>query len=161
SEAQRPKELGVLADRTAAAPPLTDEQAAAVARIGETNRSFQAHLLLGIAGSGKTEVYLHAISAVLAQGGQALILVPELALTPQLEALVSARFPDVPIACLHSGLNEGERLSHWLAAQSGQARIVLGTRLAVFTPMPRLGIVVVDEEHDASFKQAEGFRYSA
>ena len=144
-----------------AAPRLTAEQAAAVTHICENSRAFQPHLLLGVAGSGKTEVYLHAISFILAQGRQALVLVPEIALTPQLEALVSARFPDTPIACLHSGLNESERLAHWLAAQSGRARIVLGTRLAVFTPMPGLGIVVVDEEHDASFKQAEGFRYSA
>jgi primosomal protein N' (replication factor Y) len=144
-----------------AAPPLTAEQAAAVALICEYSRAFQPHLLLGVAGSGKTEVYLHAISYILAQGRQALVLVPEIALTPQLEALVSARFPGTSIACLHSGLNESERLTHWLAAQSGRARIVLGTRLAVFTPMPELGIIVVDEEHDASFKQAEGFRYSA
>jgi primosomal protein N' (replication factor Y) len=144
-----------------AAPTLTGEQAAAVARICENSQAFQAHLLLGVAGSGKTEVYLHAISFILAQGRQALALVPEIALTPQLEALVSARFPDAHIACLHSGLNESERLAHWLAAQSGRARIVLGTRLAVFTPMPELGLIVVDEEHDASFKQAEGFRYSA
>jgi primosomal protein N' (replication factor Y) (superfamily II helicase) len=144
-----------------AAPALTAEQAAAVARICENSEAFQPHLLLGVAGSGKTEVYLHAISFILAQGRQALALVPEIALTPQLEALVSARFPDLYIACLHSGLNESERLAHWLAAQSGRARIVLGTRLAVFTPMPELGIIVVDEEHDASFKQAEGFRYSA
>jgi len=146
---------------TDTAPDLTAEQAAAVERICASWQSFQTHLLLGVAGSGKTEVYLHAIAAILARGRQALVLVPEIALTPQLEALVSARFPGTTIACLHSGLNEGERLAHWLAAQSGQARIVLGTRLAVFTPMPELGIVVVDEEHDASFKQAEGFRYSA
>jgi primosomal protein N' (replication factor Y) len=89
------------------------------------------------------------------------LLVPEIALTPQLEALVAARFPGTRTASLHSGLNEGERHAHWLAAHAGRARIVLGTRLAVFTPMPELGLVVVDEEHDASFKQAEGFRYSA
>jgi primosomal protein N' (replication factor Y) (superfamily II helicase) len=146
---------------TLVAPVLTDEQSAAVARICENCEAFRPHLLLGVAGSGKTEVYLHAISGVLARGRQALVLVPEIALTPQLEALVAARFPDTVIACLHSGLSESERLASWVAAQSGHARIVLGTRLAVFTPMPELGIVVVDEEHDASFKQAEGFRYSA
>ena len=149
------------AETLPAAPALTAEQAAAVARICEHSEAFQPHLLLGVAGSGKTEVYLHAVSFILAQGRQALVLVPEIALTPQLEALVSARFPDTNVACLHSGLNETERLTHWLAAQSGRARIVLGTRLAVFAPMPELGIIVVDEEHDASFKQAEGFRYSA
>ncbi|HKA41874.1 MAG TPA: primosomal protein N' [Burkholderiales bacterium] len=142
-------------------PPLTTEQADAVTRIRESLGTFRAQLLLGVPGSGKTEVYLHAVAAVLAQGRQALILVPEISLTPQLEALVSARFPGIPVGSLHSGLNEGERLAHWLAAHSGRARIVLGTRLAVFTPLPHLGIIIVDEEHDASFKQTEGFRYSA
>src|SRR4029077_13790219 len=95
------------------------------------------------------------------QGGQALLLVPEINLTPQLEALVRARFPATKIVSLHSGLNESERLHGWRAAQSGAAGIVLGTRLAIFTPMPKLGLIVVDEEHDASFKQAEGLCYSA
>jgi primosomal protein N' (replication factor Y) (superfamily II helicase) len=143
------------------APPLTFEQERAVAGVNASLGQFQVHLLLGITGSGKTEVYLHAVAAVLGASRQALILVPEIALTPQLEALVRARFPGVPAVSLHSGLNENERLAHWLAAQSGHARIVLGTRLAVFTPMAELGIIIVDEEHDASFKQAEGFRYSA
>ena len=143
------------------APPLTGEQEQALAAVLGSLGQFQAHLLLGVTGSGKTEVYLHATAAVLAAGRQALLLVPEIALTPQLEATVRGRFPDVPVVSLHSGLNESERLAHWLAAQSGCARIVLGTRLAVFAPMPELGIIVVDEEHDSSFKQAEGFRYSA
>jgi primosomal protein N' (replication factor Y) len=143
------------------APPLSPGQAAAVAEIGAKRGSFQPYLLMGVPGSGKTEVYLHAVAGTLAGGGQALMLVPEIALTPQLEALVRARFPDVVVASLHSGLAEGERLAHWRAAQSGRARIVLGTRLAVFAPLPELGIIIVDEEHDASFKQAEGFRYSA
>ena len=143
------------------APKLTAEQAAAVARICADDRTFRAHLLMGVAGSGKTEVYLHAMAHALSQGLQALVLVPEIALTPQLESLVRARFPAITVASLHSGLNESERLEHWLAAHSGAARIVLGTRLAVFTPMPQLGIVILDEEHDGSFKQAEGFRYSA
>lgn len=146
---------------TAPAPPLTTEQERALAAVRAGLGQFQVHLLLGVTGSGKTEVYLHATAAVLAAGRQALLLVPEIALTPQLEALVRSRFPEVPAVRLHSGLNEGERLTHWLAAQSGRARIVLGTRLAVFTPMPELGIIVVDEEHDSSFKQSEGFRYSA
>ena len=149
------------ATRPAPAPPLTSEQALAVAEICGSLGAFKPYLLLGVAGSGKTEVYLHAIAAILARSQQALLLVPEIALTPQLEALVTARFPETPTASLHSGLNEGERYAHWMAAQSGRARIVLGTRLAVFTPMPELGIVIVDEEHDGSFKQAEGFRYSA
>jgi primosomal protein N' (replication factor Y) len=142
-------------------PQLTAEQCQAVLQICGELETFRPYLLLGVAGSGKTEVYLHAIAAVLAQGRQALLLVPEIALTPQLEALVAARFPGTRAASLHSGLNEGERYAHWLAAHAGRARIVLGTRLAVFTPMPELGIIIVDEEHDASFKQAEGFRYSA
>jgi primosomal protein N' (replication factor Y) len=149
------------AEEPAPAPPLTAEQASAVATIVASIGAYRPHLLLGVPGSGKTEVYLHAIAAVLEQGRQALVLVPEIALTPQLEGLVSARFPGVPLATLHSGLNEGERLAHWLAAHAGRARIVLGTRLAVFAPLPQLGLIVVDEEHDSSFKQAEGFRYSA
>jgi primosomal protein N' (replication factor Y) len=122
---------------------------------------FQCLLLCGVTGSGKTEVYLRAAEAVLARGRQVLLLVPEIALTPQLQAMLQTRFPDVPLATLHSGLNETERSRNWLAAQSGEARLLLGTRLAVFTPLPALGLIVVDEEHDASFKQTEGFCYSA
>ncbi|MCC7484124.1 MAG: primosomal protein N' [Burkholderiales bacterium] len=145
----------------ASAPPhLTAEQAAAVAVIC-ASRQFRTHLLLGVAGSGKTEVYLHAIAHALAQQRQALLLVPEIALTPQLESLVSARFPQAHPVSLHSGLTERERLERWQAARTGRARVVLGTRLAVFAPLPDLGIILVDEEHDASFKQSEGFRYSA
>jgi len=144
-----------------AGPPLTPEQAAAVASLCKDLSAFKAHLLLGVTGSGKTEVYLYIIDAVLRQGRQALLLVPEISLTPQLEATVRGRFPHAHIVSLHSGLNETERLDHWIAAQSGKARIVLGTRLAVFTPLPELGLIIIDEEHDASFKQNEGFRYSA
>jgi primosomal protein N' (replication factor Y) len=146
---------------TAPGPTLNEEQAAAIAAITQGLSRFQPFLLFGITGSGKTEVYLHAISATLREQRQALLLVPEISLTPPLEATVRARFPGVPVVSLHSGLNEGDRLRHWLAAQAGTARIVLGTRLAVFAPMPALGLIVVDEEHDASFKQGEGFRYSA
>jgi primosomal protein N' (replication factor Y) len=143
------------------APALTAEQAQAVAEICRGLGSFRPYLLLGVTSSGKTEVYLHAIAAALEAGRQSLVLVPEIALTPQLEALVARRFPTTRRVSLHSGLTESERLEHWRAAGSGAARIVLGTRLAVFTPMPDLGLIVVDEEQDASFKQAEGFRYSA
>jgi primosomal protein N' (replication factor Y) len=143
------------------APVLTSEQQQALTAVTADLRRFQVHLLLGVTGSGKTEVYLHAMAAVLAAGRQALLLVPEIALTPQLEGLVSGRFPEVPLVTLHSGLNDSERLAHWLAAQSGQAGVVLGTRLSVFAPMPRLGIIIIDEEHDGSFKQNDGFRYSA
>jgi primosomal protein N' (replication factor Y) (superfamily II helicase) len=144
-----------------AGPPLTPDQHAAVTSIRAGLDAFKAHLLLGVTGSGKTEVYLHVITTVLQRGGQALLLVPEISLTPQLEATVRGRFPDHHVVTLHSGLNEGERLAHWIDAQSGKAHIVLGTRLAVFAPLPRLGIIIIDEEHDTSFKQNEGFRYSA
>jgi primosomal protein N' (replication factor Y) len=142
-------------------PPLMADQAAAVASISAELSAFKAHLLLGVTGSGKTEVYLRVIDAVLGKGRQALLLVPEISLTPQLEATVRNRFPHARAISLHSGLNETERLNHWLAAQSGAARIVLGTRLAVFAPLPELGLIIVDEEHDTSFKQSDGFRYSA
>ncbi len=142
-------------------PQLTPDQAAVVATLCADLTAFKAHLLLGVTGSGKTEVYLRTMDAVLKRGRQVLLLVPEISLTPQLEATVRGRFPHLQVVSLHSGLNEGERLHHWIAAQSGAARIVLGTRLAVFAPLPELGLIVVDEEHDASFKQNEGFRYSA
>lgn len=148
-------------DTTGEGPALTAAQDAAMRSICAQLGNFKAFLLLGITGSGKTEVYLRVIDAVLRTGGQALLLVPEIALTPQLEAMVHDRFPGVPLTSLHSGLNESERLDHWLAAQSGRARIVLGTRLAVFAPLPQLGLIVVDEEQDASYKQMDGLRYSA
>lgn len=143
------------------APDLTEEQSAAAQAIVSGLGGFHPFVLRGITGSGKTEVYLQAVGAALREQRQALILVPEIALTPQLQATVSARFPDTLLVSLHSGLNETERCRHWLAAQRGRAGIVLGTRLAVFAPMPQLGIIVVDEEHDASFKQMDGLRYSA
>jgi primosomal protein N' (replication factor Y) len=143
------------------APVLTPDQQAAIAAIRARLGTFQAFLLLGVTGSGKTEVYLHAIAAALDAGHQALLLVPEIALTPQLEALVAQRFPHTPLASLHSRLAAAERVEHWRAACDARARIVLGTRLAVFAPLPQLGLIVVDEEQDASFKQAEGLRYSA
>ncbi|MBI1965484.1 MAG: primosomal protein N' [Betaproteobacteria bacterium] len=147
--------------RVHGAPPLTGEQARAVEEIRSALGAFRPMLLLGVTSSGKSEVYLHAVADALAAGRQALLLVPEIALTPQLEALVRDRFPGTAAVSLHSGLNAGERHAHWRAAQGGHARIVLGTRLAVFTPLPELGLIIVDEEHDASYKQAEGFRYSA
>jgi primosomal protein N' (replication factor Y) (superfamily II helicase) len=142
-------------------PELLPEQAAALEAIGATFGSYTAHLLHGITGSGKTEVYLRLIERVLAEGQQALVLVPEIGLTPQLLGRFRERF-DAPLAVLHSGLSDQERLAAWRDAFSGHARIVLGTRSAVFAPLPRLGVIIVDEEHDASFKQHEGgFRYSA
>lgn len=145
----------------AAGPVLTAEQAAASDSIIAALGTYKPLLLWGITGSGKTEVYLHAIAAALARDAQVLLLVPEIALTPQLESLVIARFPGIPVATLHSGLADGERATRWQAARSGHARIVLGTRLSVFTPLTKLGLIIVDEEHDTSFKQGEGFRYSA
>ena len=124
---------------------------------------FTPILLYGVTGSGKTEVYLQACAQVLAREpeGQILILVPEINLTPQLEANIRARFPGVMLATLHSSLSEGERMLHWLAAHQGQARIVLGTRLAILASLPQLKLIVIDEEHDPSYKQQEGLRYSA
>jgi primosomal protein N' (replication factor Y) len=148
-------------DVGAAAPALNTEQAAAVGATVAAFGRFQPLLLRGLTGSGKTEVYLHAAAAALQQGLQVLVLVPEIALTPQFEMLVRARFPGVGLATLHSNLAEGERVQRWQDAREGRARIVLGTRLSVFVPLPQLGLIVVDEEHDSSFKQGEGFRYSA
>ena len=144
-----------------AGPPLTAEQAAAANAISAALGTYQPVLLWGITGSGKTEVYLHAIAAALVRNTQVLLLVPEIALTPQLESLVIARFPGVPVSTLHSGLADGERATRWQDARKGRARIVLGTRLSIFTPLADLGLIIVDEEHDTSFKQGEGFRYSA
>lgn len=140
---------------------LAPEQRDAVERVREGLGRFGAFVLYGITGSGKTEVYLQIVASVLARGGRALVLVPEIGLTPQLVARFRERF-DAPLAVLHSGLTDHERLEAWRAAFGGYARIVLGTRSAVFAPVPDLGVIVVDEEHDASFKQHEGgFRYSA
>ena len=138
---------------------LNKEQAVCVAAINHSDQ-FQVSLLLGITGSGKTEVYLQAIERVISQGKQALILVPEIGLTPQTLQRFQQRF-NVPIVFLHSALNDKERLEGWLKAQSGQAAIIIGTRSAIFTPMIAPGIIIVDEEHDSSFKQQDTFRYSA
>ena len=139
---------------------LTGEQQIAVAAVNAA-QGYQSFLLHGVTGSGKTEVYVHLLHQVLQRGGQVLLLVPEINLTPQLENYFRSRFPDTELVSLHSGLNEGERTQNWLLAQAGHARIVLGTRLAVFTPLPQLSLIIVDEEHDASFKQQDGLRYSA
>ena len=140
---------------------LTTEQADAVRRISSSLGRFAPILLHGVTGSGKTEVYLHAIAEVVRAGGQALVLVPEISLTPQLEARFRAAFPEANIALMHSALEDIARTKAWLAAARGDATIVLGTRLAVLAPLPKLALLVVDEEHDSSFKQQEGLRYSA
>jgi primosomal protein N' (replication factor Y) len=139
---------------------LTAEQQQAVDAVAQC-AGFGCFLLHGITGSGKTEVYVHLMQQVLQRGGQVLLLVPEINLTPQLEQYFRSRFPAARLVSLHSDLGEAERMRHWQQAQSGEAHIVLGTRLAVFAELPRLGLIVVDEEHDSSFKQQEGLRYSA
>jgi primosomal protein N' (replication factor Y) len=146
----------------AGVPVLNPEQQHAADAIGAA-AGFTPLLLYGVTGSGKTEVYLQACAQVLARDDQAqiLVLVPEINLTPQLEANIRARFPGVMLATLHSSLSEGERMLHWLAAHQGRARIVLGTRLAILSSLPHLKLIVIDEEHDPSYKQQEGLRYSA
>jgi primosomal protein N' (replication factor Y) (superfamily II helicase) len=140
---------------------LTAAQRGAIAAAREGAGRFHPLLLHGVTGSGKTEVYLQLIADTLDRGRQALFLLPEIGLTPQLEAQVRERFPGAQVFAAHSHLNEGDRARAWLAAQSGAAQVVLGTRLAVLMPFRDLGLVIVDEEHDGSYKQQEGLRYSA
>jgi primosomal protein N' (replication factor Y) (superfamily II helicase) len=140
---------------------LTAEQTRLVDAIGAKLGTFAPMLLHGVTGSGKTEVYLSLIAQVLSRSAQALVLVPEISLTPQLEARFREAFPRTRLALMHSGLEDVARTSAWLAAARGEASIVLGTRLALLAPLPRLALIVVDEEHDSSFKQQEGLRYSA
>lgn len=137
-----------------------DEQYAAIQRIVEDADQFAVHLLYGVTGSGKTEVYLQTIAACLEREQQALVLLPEIALTPQTLARFEARF-DAPVLALHSGMGGAERDRVWAAARRGTAAIILGTRSAVFVPLKKPGLIVVDEEHDAAFVQQDGFRYSA
>src|SRR5687767_12190693 len=141
-------------------PPLGAEQRAAVDTVVAADAGFAAFLLDGVTGSGKTEVYLALVARQLAAGRQSLVLVPEIGLTPQLLARFRERL-GIEIAVAHSGLSDGERAAAWLDAARGTARVVVGTRSAVFTPLAEPGLIVVDEEHDASYKQHEGFRYSA
>ncbi|VAW75004.1 Helicase PriA essential for oriC/DnaA-independent DNA replication [hydrothermal vent metagenome] len=140
--------------------PLNAAQQHAVEQICASANHFEAFLLEGVTGSGKTEVYLQVITPLLEARRQILVLVPEIGLTPQLVERFSTRFA-ADIAVLHSGLNDRERLDAWRAAASGQAGIIIGTRSAIFTPLARPGLIIVDEEHDASLKQQDGFRYSA
>jgi primosomal protein N' (replication factor Y) len=153
-------EEALLPVASAPAPVLSDEQAAAVAAIGDGFGGFQPYLLDGVTGSGKTEVYLALIERALAEGKQTLLLVPEIGLAPQTVRRLRERL-GVAVEVLHSNLAEGERARAWLRARNGTARVVLGTRSAVFTPLPHAGLIVVDEEHDPSYKQQEGFRYHA
>jgi len=140
---------------------LNDDQRAALDAIEATAGRFAVTVLDGVTGSGKTDVCAAAAARAIARGGQVLLLVPEINLTPQLTARFAASLPGTRVATLHSGLADGERLDHWKAAASGEAALVVGTRLAVFAPLPRLALVIVDEEHDASYKQQDGVRYHA
>lgn len=158
-------------------PQLNDEQALAVERITHDANAFKAWLLHGITGSGKTEVYIRLMQHVLANadknsnadlsaslntgGAQILVLVPEINLTPQLESRFRSRLPNYPLVSLHSNLSESERLHHWQMAQSGVAKIIIGTRLSIFTPLPHLKLIIIDEEHDSSYKQQDSMRYHA
>ena len=144
---------------TVPGPQLNAQQHAAVVAIGASIGCFQCHLLDGVTGSGKTEVYLQVLEQVLRRGGQALLLVPEIGLTPQLVNRFRVRLGFEPVVT-HSGLNEGQRLKAWAMARRGLAGLVIGTRSALFLPMPELQMIILDEEHDLSFKQQVGFRYS-
>jgi primosomal protein N' (replication factor Y) len=147
---------------TAQVPELNDEQQSAVAEVIKDSHHFKSWLLHGITGSGKTEVYIRLMQHVLMQNeAQVLVLVPEINLTPQLEARFRSRFSGIPLVSLHSHLSESERLHHWQLAQSGVARIIIGTRLSVFTPLPHLKLIIIDEEHDGSYKQQDSMRYHA
>ncbi|RDJ00558.1 primosomal protein N' [Dyella solisilvae] len=157
---ERAETTGALPAPTTAAPALTDEQRQAVQSVGEALGRFQPFLLDGVTGSGKTEVYLALIEQVIAQGKQALLLVPEIGLAPQTVRRLRERL-GVAVQVLHSNLAEGDRARAWLRARSGEAKVILGTRSAVFTPLPQAGLIVVDEEHDGAYKQQEGFRYHA
>jgi primosomal protein N' (replication factor Y) len=141
-------------------PDLNKDQRQAVESVCASLDGFNRWLLEGVTGSGKTEVYLQIIERVLAMGRQALVLVPEIGLTPQLLQRFAARLP-VTIAVMHSNLSDRQRLNGWLAARNNEARVIIGTRSAIFMPLARPGVIIVDEEHDHSFKQQEGWRYHA
>jgi primosomal protein N' (replication factor Y) len=150
----------VIGSASQAGPVPNAEQQHAIDAIHARLDGFAAVLLDGVTGSGKTEVYLQAIAECLARDKQALVLVPEIGLTPQMLARFRARL-GVPVHALHSGLNDNERARVWTAAWRGEARVIVGTRSAVFTPLPEAGLIVIDEEHDASYKQQDGIRYHA
>ena len=152
---------------SAVEPTLNVEQKKAIECVLALTHNFKPWLLYGVTGSGKTEVYIQILQRVLSEknaqgvGAQVLVLVPEINLTPQLEARFRSRLSQFPLVTLHSNLSESERLQNWLAVSSGAAKIVIGTRLSVFTPMPQLKMIVMDEEHDGSYKQQDGMRYHA
>ena len=138
----------------------TPEQAEVLDALARQGAGFVVNLIEGVTGSGKTEIYLHRVQAVVDRGGQALVLTPEIGLTPQLVERFRERF-GAAVAVFHSGLTEKVRADTWQAAREGRCTVVVGTRSAVFLPLPKLALIVIDEEHDASYKQQEGFRYSA
>ncbi len=145
---------------TTSQPVLNEHQIRAVSEVSAALNQFQVFLLDGVTGSGKTEVYFRVIEKVVSNQQQALVLIPEIGLTAQLIDRFRSRF-SCPITVLHSGLSDKERLSAWLLAQEGKAAIIIGTRSAIWTPLPAPGVIIVDEEHDTSYKQQDGFRYSA
>ena len=147
---------------SSAEPTLNDEQKAAIEQVLALTHIFKPWLLHGITGSGKTEVYIQILASILQHPhAQVLVLVPEINLTPQLEVRFRSRLSQFSLVTLHSNLSESERLQNWLAASTGAAKIVIGTRLSVFTPMPHLKMIMMDEEHDGSYKQQDGMRYHA
>jgi len=160
----QPKKMTAQAAKMVAAniPQLNEAQQSAVDHIVSA-KGYSANLLYGVTGSGKTEVYLQTAAQILSLDAEAqvLVLVPEINLTPQLFEHFQGRFPEHSVATLHSGMSEGERTLNWLAAHTGKARIILGTRLAILASLPTLKLIIIDEEHDASYKQQEGLRYSA
>jgi primosomal protein N' (replication factor Y) len=137
-----------------------DEQQQAINVVASSLNSFAVILLEGVTGSGKTEVYMQLISQVIEQGKQVLVLIPEISLTPQLESRFKQRF-SVAVEVSHSSLTKLQRCNIWLKSQQGHCPIVVGTRSALLMPMPNLGLIIIDEEHDSSFKQQEGLRFSA
>ena len=161
-----PQSVAALSLQSESALTLNAEQASAVDKIAEylgpnsDVSKFHVALLDGVTGSGKTEVYLQLIAKAIKQGKQALVLVPEIGLTPQTLRRFQARF-DVPVVMMHSNLNDKERLIAWHQCNQNQAKILIGTRSAIFTPLPSLGLIIIDEEHDGSFKQQDGLRYNA
>lgn len=162
SSEQVPALQHVIAIAQTAEPQLNAEQLDAVAQISAALDAFKTWLLYGITGSGKTEVYIRLLQQVLQhKNSQVLVLVPEINLTPQLEARFRSRLPNFPLVSLHSNLSESERLHHWQLAQSGAAKIIIGTRLSIFTPLPHLKLIIIDEEHDSSYKQQDSMRYHA
>jgi len=148
------------ADPTDTPPDLTEEQQQCLNAIAEAGEGYQAFLLLGVTGSGKTEVYMRLISQQLRAGRQSLLLVPEIGLTPQLVRRLENRFGP-GLAVMHSGLAAGERLDAWQNTRTGTAKVIVGTRSAIFAPVANAGLIIVDEEHDVSYKQQDGFKYSA